>query len=547
MKRILMFSALVAVLATALTPAAARPPVKNVPDDDAIQSKSWFGDLSPEYSQVTEWTARAFLAANAQRYGLDPALDGLTLARSEDSLIGPIFVFEQNYFGVPVYGAQVKVNFNRAGVVVAVNSSYVPGIRLASIFPMLTQDHAQKALHDNTPGDPDDPDTPPDSRLVIYATRTAVSLAWEVVRATAGGHTWKAFVHANDGRLLGPPRDINRYGNTKGVPPPPPSYDKTGWGRVFQVNAVVATRDNSLRDNNDAELPSPYSVGGTTSAYKDVGLLRLDGSGYLVGQWASSAKTLRPVKNSTSSVPFSFLFNRTSDGFSETMGYYYIDYAQNHINFLGITNANNRQQVFSVNRYRQDNSYYSPSSKEITYGTGGVDDAEDAEVIWHEYGHAIQDNQVPGFGSTLEAGAMGEGFGDYLAGSLGAQLSGGFQDTCLMEWDATSYMNVPATSRQPSCLRRLDGTKIYPKDIVGEVHDDGEIWSATLWQIRGVLGPEKADKLIIQHHFLLARDSSFNTAANALVTIAKNLKFSRAELNGIRDILLAKGFTVTAQ
>jgi hypothetical protein len=37
---------------------------------------------------------------------------------------------------------------------------------------------------------------------------------------------------------------------------------------------------------------------------------------------------------------------------------------------------------------------------------GGVDDAEDADVILHEYGHAIQDNQVPGFGSSLEAGAM---------------------------------------------------------------------------------------------------------------------------------------------
>jgi Zn-dependent metalloprotease len=176
-----------------------------------------------------------------------------------------------------------------------------------------------------------------------------------------------------------------------------------------------------------------------------------------------------------------------------------------------------------------------------------VDDAEDAEVIWHEYGHAIQDNQVPGFGSTLEAGAMGEGFGDYLAGSLGAPLSGGFQDTCLMEWDATSYMNVLPSPESPSCLRRLDSAKIYPKDIVGEVHNDGEIWSAALWRIRGVLGPEKADKLIIQHHFLLARDSSFNTAANALVTTAKNLNLGFAELTSIRDILLARGFTVTVQ
>ena len=544
MNRIFNFSAVIVVLAVVLTSAAAKPPTKNLPDDDAIQSKSWFGNLSPAYSQVTESTARAFLASNSQRFGLDPSLDGLTLARSEDSLLGPFFVFEQKYIGVPVYGAEVKVNFNTGGVVVAVNSSYVPGIRLASVFPLLTPEHAQKVLHDNTPSDPDDPDASPSNRLVIYATRTAVSLAWEVVRATTAGPTWKAFVHATDGRLLGAPRDVNRYANGMATPSLASGFTQTGNGRVFLVNAVVATHDNSLRDNKDAELPTAYSVGGTASAYRSVTLWRLDDSGYLVGQWASSAKTLKPVQSSTRS----FLFNRTWDGFSETMGYYYIDYAQNHIvNNLQIKTANNRQQVFSVNRYKQDNSYYAPGTKEITYGTGGVDDAEDAEVVWHEYGHAIQDNQVPGFGSTLEAGAMGEGFGDYLAGSLGGQLSGGFQDLCLMEWDATAYMGVLPAPTAPSCLRRLDSNKVYPYNLVGEVHDDGEIWSAALWQIRGALGYLKADQLIIQHHFLLARDSSFNTAANALVIAAQSLRFNPKDVSSIIAILKARGFTVSVQ
>ena len=70
-----------------------------------------------------------------------------------------------------------------------------------------------------------------------------------------------------------------------------------------------------------------------------------------------------------------------------------------------------------------DNSDYSPVTKALRFGTGGVDDAEDAEIILHEYGHAIQDNQVPGFGASNECGAMGEGFGDYLAGSFFANAS----------------------------------------------------------------------------------------------------------------------------
>jgi hypothetical protein len=222
------------------------------------------------------------------------------------------------------------------------------------------------------------------------------------------------------------------------------------------------------------------------------------------------------------------------------MGYYYLDFAQRYIQSLGFSTVNNRQQVFSIDRYKKDNSYYQSSTKEITLGTGGVDDAEDADVIWHEYGHSILDNQIPGYGTSLEADSIGEGFGDYLAGSLGAQFSGGFQDECLAEWDATSY-----SSTVPPCLRRLDGTKHYPEAIVGEVHDDGEIWSAALWQIRTAIGGTKSDRVILQHHFLLTADTTFNQAANALVTAAIHLGYRQSEVSAIRTVLQNRGFTVT--
>jgi hypothetical protein len=323
-------------------------------------------------------------------------------------------------------------------------------------------------------------------------------------------------VDAESGELLTDPEDINRYADT---------------GQVFRVSAVVATHDNTLRDQDDAASAVP------ASAYSIVALQGLAGNGFLDGAFASSSRTKKRAFASTND----FLFDRSSDGFSETMGYYFIDYAQRYIQSLGFANVDNRQQVFSVNRLKVDNSFYSPQSKEITYGVGGVDDAEDAEVIWHEYGHSIQDNQVPGFGSTLEAGSMGEGFGDYWAGSVGAQLSGGFQDECVADWDATSY-----SSTTPPCLRRLDSTKHYPQDVSGEVHADGEMWSAALWQIRGSIGATQADKAILQAHFLLTPGASFNVGANALVTAAINLGYSRHDVDIIRSVLRDRGFTVTA-
>ena len=135
---------------------------------------------------------------------------------------------------------------------------------------------------------------------------------------------------------------------------------------------------------------------------------------------------------------------------------------------------------------------------------------------------------------------MGEGFGDYWAASVGAQFSGGFQDLCLAEWDATSY-----SSSNPPCLRRLDGTKHYPEDLAGEVHDDGEIWSAALWQIRTAIGATNSDKVVLASHFLLSPTASFNQGANALVTAGISLGFGNHQLNQMRNILRDRGFTVT--
>ena len=82
-------------------------------------------------------------------------------------------------------------------------------------------------------------------------------------------------------------------------------------------------------------------------------------------------------------------------------------------------------------------------------------------------------------------------------------------------------------------------------DRVG--HADGEIWSAALWQIAASLGRIKADKLVIQHHFLLSASATFNQAADALVTTARNLGYTQQEVQVVRTTLQSRGFTVSVQ
>jgi Zn-dependent metalloprotease len=147
-------------------------------------------------------------------------------------------------------------------------------------------------------------------------------------------------------------------------------------------------------------------------------------------------------------------------------------------------------------------------------------------VILHEYGHAIHFAQGFQF-STEEAGAISEGFGDYWAVTVSEHvrqllgLPASPDPACVADWDATSY-----TSSVPHCLRRLDEDLAYPGDLVGEVHADGEIWSRALWDIRGSIGPTKADTAIL--------DGQFGFAGGTMPALARDIVAAARSLYGAR-------------
>ncbi len=241
------------------------------------------------------------------------------------------------------------------------------------------------------------------------------------------------------------------------------------------------------------------------------------------------SETGKPVSAKTG-----YVFNRHDDGFEQVMAYYWVTQAQLYIQSLGFGSTlravNRRQQQVRINQFGGDNSFYRNGTKKltITFGKGGVDDAEDAEVVVHEYGHSVQDDQVPGFGSSEEAGSIGEAFGDYLAVSVGlwaAAQNGWAVQTppaCVADWDSVSY-----TSTVPHCLRRVDGTKTVA-DVEGEVHADGEIWSRALWDIRTALGDTVANRIIINAQFSFKADTSFAAAAATTVSTAQTMYGSGA-------------------
>ena len=311
-----------------------------------------------------------------------------------------------------------------------------------------------------------------------------------------------------------------------------PGGSDTAAGTAFLPNPVAALQDQSLTDQKDADYAA------LAPAYRRVTLTNLDGSGFLRGDWAV---IVSETGNPAFSPGGTFDYNRHQDEFEQVMAYYWITEAQNYIQRLGFgaglfPPVNKEPQRVRINQWGADNSFFTDKKDELRFGKGGVDDAEDAEVILHEYGHAIQDaQQTPfGFGFSIEARSIGEGFADYWAATASSVIAPTPDPACVADWDSVSY-----TSRVPHCLRRVDTNLHYPEDLNRAVHHDGMIWSRALWDIRAAIGSMQADTVILNAHFGMP-DPTMPELAAKTVAVARQV-YGNGVANKVKAAFVARG------
>ena len=445
----------------------------------------------------------------------------LKLIRTKTSLLGKHYWYQQTFKGLPVINGYYARHVDKSGKLLqiadgrdAVPTNLDVTVKVPSATATKSANEAITAraarariAAPNKNITPAPTATQAAAQLAVIGGSNA-RLVWNVTSRSAEGAT-RSLVDAKSGAIV----------ESKVI-----SDNVDGRGSVFDPNPVVSEQNEQLTDQNDKNQDVLFL------AQKNVILRNLDGSGKLVGPYVNIKEAKGGLAQSKTNT---FVYQRQNDKFEQVMAYYHVNQTQEYIHQLGFTEVNNESQDFSINTFNGDNSFYDPSVDLITMGEGGVDDAEDAEVIWHEYGHAIQDDIVPGYGESLQAGAIGEGFGDYWAVTMSVPVSKGFELPCVMDWDATSY-----TSEVPHCLRRTDTGKTTD-DIIDEVHADGEIWSNALWDIHKALGRDKANKLILQGTFFYAPDTSFADAARVTVQSAR-LLYGKPAADKVTDAFKAR-------
>jgi hypothetical protein len=155
----------------------------------------------------------------------------------------------------------------------------------------------------------------------------------------------------------------------------------------------------------------------------------------------------------------------------------------------------------------------------IKNGAGGVtqDGDFDPTVIWHENTHGLSNRLVNG-GSTgclsgPQSGGMGEGWSDWVAGTLlqnaviGAYVTG----------NAVNGIRHAPMDNSPFTYANIkDGT-------MTEVHNAGEIWAATLWDARKVLGATVMNQLVVSGLKLTPCNPTMLQARDAIIQADANI------------------------
>jgi hypothetical protein len=481
--------------------------------------------------------ARSHLHGRAAELGLRPDLSDLRAEDVRSGLAGEYVRFQQTVDGVPVEGAQVVVALpsdpRREPVVV---SRYESGWTPARGSAGTSGPEALRLAMDEIGGRSEDLRAEPTVEAVYLSKGRDRTLGWRVVlplREPLG--TWLVRMRAENGEVLST-TDLLRYDSGQ-VFDPNPARDS--GGTIPPPTDCDSPENESLLAGEYVSRELMGIAGGQDKLKGEFVDLTAPG---IAGGYKAAGQAEEPSR--------SYLYPCTDDRFEEVMVYHHVDAAQRKIQSLGFSEESgilDRAIAAHAHYFSDCNAFFDPVTEGIHFGdadTCGVnaDSGEDGDVIVHEYGHAIQHDQIPGFGfgsaaEAEEAWSMGEGFGDFLTAAI-------LGDACLAEW----------FSFGGSCLRDMENSNHYPEDYdacrpipprPAEPHCGGLIWGGALWDLVQALGGDQRARdltlaLVLESHFLMDPLSTFEEGA-AAIRQADALLFGGAHVGAIDAVFQARG------
>lgn len=381
--------------------------------------------------------------------------------------------FHQKHSGVKVLGSDLYVKMTPDGKVVTFGCDVFNDISIstaASISPSMAGVKAQTGIVDPVVGLTVNPE------LFILPIpefkENTYKLVYEVTVSTLDNEgtpaKYKTLVDAENGTVLSRTNLVRHFSDV--APAPAASTDINITGTVYPTNPYDPSMTKPLRNLKMVSSSVTYNsdslgnIGLTATAPTSV-TFSLEGywSKVFTGSTTPSfTATVSPGSNNLS-------FDANAN-IRELSAYYHVNIIHDYMktkfpSFTGMDIVLPTNVDLTTGTC---NAFYDGTSINFYALGGGCNSmAQIGDVIYHEYGHGINDKYYQSLGGSFDNGAMNEGYADTWA--LGVTenpvLGIGMDDT-----DPTVY------------VRRYDmNRKVYPQDLVGEVHADGEIIAGAWW------------------------------------------------------------------
>ena len=535
--------------------------------------------------------ARQYLEDNWQRYGLEPNAANLEQYRVQQSLLGTHFHFRQTIGGIPLAFADiiVSVEKNSNKIFKVYNSTWPNALRhTEKKLPVLLQ--ADDALHVswNHMRVSGPLTSVPSMDLMYFRIKDRFVLVYQVnlnLEDPAG--SWSILVDAGTGKVHAVDQ-IDRHKHRSNVDfserravvanleselaivlQKRETLDQrkletnkraAGTTRTFDPDPATTLRDPNIDDfSPNADFEDAYYM----RPLEDI-TLDPDDTYRLVGPWCQiidfeTPSTTPATVNGNAGF---FDFVRGDNGFYDAMTYFHIDKNQRYMQDLGFTGSMSIQgtsiEVDANGLNGADNSHYisnvsSLGVNRLSFGHGGVPDNEDADVILHEYGHAIQKWINNAWYFSADEGAMGEGFADYWGAvySLASPSGPLYHPEWIYSWDGhNGYWDG-------RWMDRLDF--IYESNRNYEAHEfffstgyiSDELWATPLFQAALELYNtgiplEETNRIILQSHFGMGSGVTMPVLAQSTVDSAMMLYPDGPHAQVFRNAFARQGI-LTAQ
>jgi predicted small secreted protein len=503
-----------------------------------------------------ESVAQSWLTDNVTELQTNQSFDML---HSRAGKAGETFRYYHTVNGVEVFDSSIAIHVSNNNAVTYTASTFDRTVTSIDTAPAISEEDALNAAISalNIEGVISQREV----KLYVYNKLDETKLVYRVTTLSEflNGY-WETIVDAKSGAVLST-KDIAIY-EANGKAAVSKKTNKDVLGKKVLQSSILNVESTPMMVDGTALVYDPDPLTKTTSVYggsyvdgNDATNAALDaartavtlfdielnaGNYRLRGPWVEIAELQAPSTGLFIQASPDFNFNRQEQGFEAANCYHHIDQNMRYINTdLGIP----LMSLYNggVIRYDPhafngaDNSSYGGGN--LNFGEGGVDDAEDMDVILHELGHGIHDWITNG--NLSQVNGLSEGTGDYWANSYKRSL--GFWTPA----DPSYYYVFGWDGHNPFWGGRVTNYgAMYPGGLTGSIHTDGQIWATVLLEVWEIIGREKTDTAVLEGLAMTNSSTNQQNAAIAVRQAAIDMNYSCDDINTFTDRFEARGYVL---